>query len=258
MSSSPNEEKPEFVFTVKAQDGAGHSVGITRDGIVYTWGKSNAMGQLGRGVGKSKTPLPAEFSHDGLVHAIRAFAGGGSDAGHTAVLDSSGNLWLAGCDRWQQLGLGSPSGGAGGYTWVGGKIQQTTFQRNDFVTDLLRKYDTTARIRDVALGGDHSIVLSSNKRDVITFGKGGDGQLGLSQKAFLSAPAKSAELSSSRAEVAAVCAINYCSLTLNNNGDVLKHIGKCRSQAQSFADALSVCRDRSRRAGLIRRESQMK
>mmetsp|Transcript_28650 Transcript_28650/g.41652 ORF Transcript_28650/g.41652 Transcript_28650/m.41652 type:complete len:99 (-) Transcript_28650:140-436(-) len=80
-------------------------------------------------------------------------------------------------------------------------------------------------IRDVALGWDHTVVLSSNQRDVYVFGKGGDGQLGLSGKPFVSGPAKSVELSSKNTSskhnndsssnsdnTAAVCAIRRCSM----------------------------------------------
>ena len=270
-SSSSSSAPPFFVSQVQSQDGSRQSLGLTRDGFVYSWGSKHALGQLGRTVTASHPKSkPALVSFDNgsndndnnnntsTVRAIAVYAGGFADAGHSTILDDQGYLWLAGCDRWQQLGLGGPAGGAAGYTWLrNGRIYHSQFLRNDFVTPLLKQYDQQARIRDVALGGDHSVVLSSNRRDVITFGKGGEGQLGLSQKLFLSAPAKSTELSSKRPEIAAVCAIENCSLTLGNDGQVLKQAGKCR-ETRHFLQALDACRQQSENSGLLTRSEKSK
>eukprot|EP00978_Attheya_sp_CCMP212_P014337 scaffold36409_cov48-Attheya_sp.AAC.2 len=283
-----------FRVVASAVDGAGHSIGITSEGWVYTWGRTNALGQLGR-PGKARTRRAAQFAdpdenendskttkntnHNTTrrnlkVKATRAFAGGTSDAGHSAVIDSDGHVWMTGCDRWQQLGLGSSSAGASGYTWKNGALWQERFQKNHFLPDLMRRhaYDSTGSsgnnntdedgthhdtlIRDMALGGDHTLVLSSNQRDVFAFGNGGDGQLGLKTgKPFVSCPVRSAHLSSSskasdRNTIAAVCAIRHCSLTLDQHGNVLKQAGKCRHLTNDFAQALASCQDRAEREGL--------
>lgn len=243
-------ETADFVHVASSVDGSQQSVGITESGDVYTWGRSNEMGQLGRTTKSRqdcKTPSKAnKLAED--MKAIRGFAGGLSESGHTAVLDSVGNLWLAGCDRWQQLGMGSSQGGASGYTWEKGRIWRDFFTRNDFLVDLMKKKDGT--IRDVALGGDHTVVLSSNKSDVYAFGKGGEGQLGLVGKPFVSAPIRSTELSSSKADVAAVCAIRHCSMTLDENGKVLKKAGRCRLKAE-MKEALTACIRRAAEDGLL-------
>lgn len=244
-----------FSFTAHAVD-AGHSVGITAaGGIAYTWGRTNNLGQLGR-QGKAKVPAPVRIA-DVVVVVKAAFVGGMSDSGHTVILDPSGGMWVTGCDRWQQLGLGSPNGGAGGYTWSAGKVFQTTFQRNTFVPEFVKRLNGggAATIRDVALGGDHTVVLSSNQRDVVTFGKGGEGQLGLKEKRFLSAATRSSVLSSSSSNddpIAAVCAIEHCSLTLDETGAILNKAGKCRTTQQSFKAALDACRKRAAGYGLIK------
>jgi alpha-tubulin suppressor-like RCC1 family protein len=303
-TASTRRGTPPFVFQVKGDNihssgGSSsskrrhkdkHSVGITQDGVVYTWGPSSGFGQLGRPTGStsgiggddssskqyehSRTPAPAVFSgtstdqNENLnhVHGYRAYAGGASDSGHTAVLDTTGNLWMTGCDRWQQLGLGSPAGGSAGYTWVGGKTHQTSFQKNEFITTLLTQHDATACIRDVALGGDHTVVLSSNQKDVFVFGKGGEGQLGLNEKRFVSAPARSQILSASSSKsqspattdviaIASVCAIQNCSLTMDRNGKVLQTAGKCR-ETQDFVKALANCRERAEKSGLLIKDTQ--
>jgi alpha-tubulin suppressor-like RCC1 family protein len=280
-----------FRVVASAVDGAGHSIAITSEGWVYTWGRTNGLGQLGR-PGKARTLGAAQFADPNeneddhskttrknvKVKATRAFAGGTSDAGHSAVIDSDGHVWLTGCDRWQQLGLGSSSGGASGYTWKNGALWQERFQKNHFLPDLMRRHacDSTGRnntmsssnsdngthhrtlIRDMALGGDHTLVLSSNQRDVFAFGNGGDGQLGLKTgKPFVSAPVRSPHLSSKASDpntrpIAAVCAIRHCSLTLDQHGNVLEKAGKCRHLANGFAVALASCQDRAEREGLIK------
>jgi hypothetical protein len=53
-----------------------------------------------------------------------------------------------------------------------------------------------------------------------TFGEAAEGQLGLREKRFVSAPTLSSHLSSRRAEIAAVCGMEYCSLTLANDRSV--------------------------------------
>ncbi|KAI2505520.1 hypothetical protein MHU86_8951 [Fragilaria crotonensis] len=128
-------------------DGSQQHVGITSCGKVFTWGKSNEMGQLGRKtISRKDCRIPAQVAIPS--RAIRGFAGGSNESGHTVVLDSDGYLWMAGCDRWQQLGLGSAEGGASGYTWENGMIWRDFFTRNDFIKDLLASKDES--IRDVA------------------------------------------------------------------------------------------------------------
>lgn len=228
-------------------DGSQQHVGITSCGKVFTWGKSNEMGQLGRKtISRKDCRVPAQVAIPS--RAIRGFAGGSDESGHTVVLDSDGYLWMAGCDRWQQLGLGSAEGGASGYTWENGMIWRDFFTRNDFIKDLLASKDES--IRDVALGGDHTLALSSNKRDVYAFGKGGDGQLGLVSKPFVSAWVRSTELSSSKPEIAAICGIHHCSVTIDSAGEVLKTAGKCRLIGKESV-SLRMCIERATKDGLL-------
>eukprot|EP00520_Triparma_pacifica_P003211 CAMPEP_0118670012 /NCGR_PEP_ID=MMETSP0785-20121206/21214_1 /TAXON_ID=91992 /ORGANISM="Bolidomonas pacifica, Strain CCMP 1866" /LENGTH=108 /DNA_ID=CAMNT_0006564747 /DNA_START=189 /DNA_END=512 /DNA_ORIENTATION=+ len=107
--------------------------------MAYTWAlgnKGNRFGQLGRG--RQPAAEATKLMEPGIVAEISvkvkfAYTGGTKDSGHTAFLDQSGGLWMAGCDRWQQLGLGSPGAGAAGYTWGGGKIWQSKFMRNEAI-----------------------------------------------------------------------------------------------------------------------------
>ena len=92
-------EIPAFV---QKSCGNNHCIGITKEGIAYTWGKSNALGQLGRG-GSNKIPgmisLPTKACKGYVSN------GGTTGTGHSAILDENGNLWMSGCDRWQQVNL---------------------------------------------------------------------------------------------------------------------------------------------------------
>ena len=206
---------------------------------------------------------------------------------------------MAGCDRWQQLGLGSSSGGAAGYTWTA--LWQTSFQYNPYIAQLMMDHCGTSAsasasassnggtgsspIRDVALGGDHTLVLSSNQRHVFSFGKGSEGQLGLTHKPFVSSPAHAKELSVSsssqggggggkgtgtgihtKKRIGALCAIQHCSIALDEQGEILKKVGKCLltsdrtgtartrndgSTRTGMAQAFQACRERAKRDGLV-------
>ena len=213
-------------------------MGIDEDGRVYSWGTSNAQKKLCRS-GPAKGPQPVEFaaaagsSPAPPPPAKRVYAGGTNESGHAAILDHNNQLWMCGCDRWQQLGFGNPLAGATGYTWT--KIWHDKFQTNIHVQ---------GKIRDVALGEDHTVVLTDNG-DVWTHGKGSEGQLGLSTKPFVHASSKSSTLS--RPDAAAVCAIRHCSVTLNEQGEVLATAGKCKH----IQEGLEACRKRGFDMGLL-------
>eukprot|EP00984_Skeletonema_dohrnii_P023076 scaffold12185_cov114-Skeletonema_dohrnii-CCMP3373.AAC.4 len=268
---------PIFTQTSQSTE-AGHTIKITNEGIPFSYCHSNksCINELGE-LGRTNDPyrlLPITLvNHDGStnINASQAYTGGFPSSGHSALLDNQGYLYLCGCDRWQQLGLGSSNGGSSGYTWKGGRLWQTQFQRADHVIELLQRLDPNLGmkqqqnsksisnndnsrrwIRDVALGGDHTVILSSNKKDVITFGKGGEGQLGLTSKPWVSSPSKSKALSSSNSDIAAVCAFRHCSMTLNNDGELKNSVGKC----SKIRKALELCQKRAAESGLIGKNSK--
>jgi len=76
--------------------GSGHSVVLTPQGTVWTFG-SNSNGQLGDGTTAThKTPIPI----DGLTDVVAVAAG----ASHTLALTSGGMVWAWGDNAYGQLG----------------------------------------------------------------------------------------------------------------------------------------------------------
>lgn len=250
---SSTKDDPRFICIAR---GTRHSIGIDAEGVAHSWGKSNSLGQLGRSTKDASAKTPGPIT--GLPQRIRkAYVSQGNDSasGHSALIDDSGMLWMSGCDRWQQLGLGSSEAGSTGYTWKGGKLWHDKFVLSNHVADLMKKNTTNIttttttseeRIRDMALGGDHTLILG-NDGTVYAFGKGGDGQLGLVGKPFVSAPVKSTKLSSPL--VAAVCAIQACSATMDSRGSILRKEGKCISTM--VTTGIEECIERSKDDGLV-------
>ena len=210
---------------------ATHCVRV-RDAAAYTWAtgstsarrrRGNRFGQLGRaGDGDDEGPGAAE---EGKVEVgaevgplVTASAGGTQDSGHTLMVDADGAVWAFGCDRWQQLGLGSAAAGAVGYTWENGRLWQDRPRR---VAALGGE-----RVISVAAGGDHSVALTA-EGCVYTWGRGEHGQLGhLGTKPFVMPPTKSEYLSGDSA--AAILAEENCTAVVGQDRrSILRHAGRC-------------------------------
>ena len=163
-----------------------------KDRIAYAFAtnkRGNRFGQLGRPAKPSsksddalKIPKQIQFQTND-VQIIAAAAGRSKDSGHTLLLDLEGHVHACGCDRWQQLGLGSSEAGAVGYTWQG-KLWHHTPQ-------LVPSLSSTFVVA-MAAGDDHSVVLLKSG-EVYTFGRGEHGQLGQAGKPFVMPPTKSTE-----------------------------------------------------------------
>ncbi len=111
---------------------------------------------------------------------------------------------------------------------------------NTAVADVLSKGDS---IESVALGADHTVVLSSSGA-VVTFGRGEHGQLGHGpEKPFVAAARKSKFLSNERAKYA--CAVFDCSFTLDASSRIIASAGKCGELGEVTTAA---CVERHKRA----------
>ena len=110
--------------SVSISAASGHAAAC-HDGVAYTWALGggggrkdgrgrkdigNRFGQLGRGYTSATAPSGADPHTPAAVDLpttiVSAVAGGCKDSGSTAFVDAAGALWMSGCDRWQQLGLG--------------------------------------------------------------------------------------------------------------------------------------------------------
>ena len=145
---------------------------------------------------------------------------------------------MFGCDRWQQLGLGSPDAGAAGYTWEKGRIWQTTPR-----PARLGAGDGT--IRQAACGADHTVALARDGATVYTWGRGEHGQLGREARMFVGAPARSSALSGGGGGgagqmIAAVLAVGNCTATCRADGTIIRSVGKCRAVHDELLQAAAA------------------
>ena len=192
-------------------------------GSVYSWAtkkNGNRFGQLGRQENiKDTSQKMKPTSATASSFFVAAAAGGSKDSGHTLVVTREGSVYACGCDRWQQLGLGSTAAGAAGYTWEGGKL----WRKELILLKGLRN------VTKVAAGDDHSVALLNNG-EVWTFGRGEHGQLGHPGKPFVMPPTKSVLLSEDRNTICNVRAEGNCTGTFDKNDSLLKHVGRCKKE----------------------------
>ena len=228
-------------FTAKCSEN--HCIQVLHDGT-YVWGlnssRGNRFGQLGRRPSSSRSTAARhdgdQLPYDDIkvprkipMECSTAAAGGSKDSGHTLLVDRKGQVWACGCDRWQQLGLGSTEAGAAGYTWKEGKLWQHDPQKVHALSHQV--------VVAVAAGADHSVALS-DLGEVWTWGRGEHGQLGQQGRPFVMPPTKSVELSGSSGQrVKSILAEGNCTgALLVRKGDdgttstLLKSVGRCSNE----------------------------
>jgi len=136
---------------VKIACGAKHTVALTEDGSVYTWGYGR-KGALGHSDSESvMQPKKVETLPAGIV---RVDAG----ASHTIVMDTAGKLYSFGDNTFGQLGLNVDS------------LKETTPKK-------ILTSASQGKILDFSCGDEHSAYVDS-RGNVHTWGYGIDGQLG--------------------------------------------------------------------------------
>ena len=210
-------------------------------GRVLSWAtrrSGNRFGQLGRGKDAALSAAAVDLgsADGGAAPVVGLSAGGCRDAGHSAVVTAAGDVLMFGCDRWQQLGLGSPDAGAAGYTWEKGRIWQTAPQR-------ARLGAGDGTIRQVACGADHTVALARDGATVYTWGRGEHGQLGREGRMFVGAPARSSALSGGGGAgpmIAAVLAVGNCTATCRADGTIIRSVGKCRAVHEQLLQAAAA------------------
>uniref|UniRef100_A0A8C9WQQ0 Regulator of chromosome condensation 2 n=1 Tax=Scleropages formosus TaxID=113540 RepID=A0A8C9WQQ0_SCLFO len=159
---------------VAAACGRNHTLALTENGTVYSFGE-NKLGQLGHGNQTDAVPTPATIQYNGQP-LVKVACG----AEFSMVVDCKGNLYSFGCPEYGQLGHNSD-----------GKFIARA-QRIEFDCELIPRRVAifiektkdgqvmpvpNVVVRDVACGGNHTLVLDSQKR-VFSWGFGGYGRLG--------------------------------------------------------------------------------
>jgi alpha-tubulin suppressor-like RCC1 family protein len=182
--------------------GAEHTVVVTPDGHVWTWGR-NEYGQLGDGGASGSTGRRVPTQVPGLSNIIAV----ATNTFHTLALASDGTVWAWGANWYGQVGNGSTANqltpvqlsltniiaiGAGnehsvalandGTLWSWGdnyfgQLGRSSSGRYDPTPTAVSVFGTSSALVSIAAGSEHTLV---RKADGTVWGVGGDwcGQLG--------------------------------------------------------------------------------
>ncbi|XP_075998044.1 putative E3 ubiquitin-protein ligase HERC3 [Genypterus blacodes] len=171
--------------------GSQHSVALTKDGQVYTWGQGPS-GQLGLGKRRPDASSPQHLESLSGMPLVQIAAGGDQ----SFALSVSGNVFSWGRNNCGQLGLGD-----------------TTDRRTPTAVHSLNLKKTIA----ISCGKDHTTILTKDGA-VFTFGSGQYGQLGHNSFTDELHPRLVAELS--EAKVTKIACGRYHTLVLTESKQV--------------------------------------
>eukprot|EP00965_Chrysotila_dentata_P191917 6174854-Pleurochrysis_carterae.AAC.1 len=204
--------------------GAAHCLRIEA-GKVFSWKTAthgDRFGQCGWGKCIQVPSQPLFEQHQvALPPEAREPVRVAASDSHSAVVDSSGEIWLFGCDRWLQLGQAT--------IWKGGSVWRNSPVR-------LGKPVACSRFVDAALGEDHTLALCEDG-NVWAWGRGEHGQLfGEAKRPFTSPPVLSAVLSG---KTVGIGAAQHCSCRQRADG-VQTCVGSCSTRVKEFAQAAAA------------------
>eukprot|EP01060_Flectonema_neradi_P034948 TRINITY_DN6279_c0_g1_i1.p1 TRINITY_DN6279_c0_g1~~TRINITY_DN6279_c0_g1_i1.p1 ORF type:complete len:957 (+),score=177.36 TRINITY_DN6279_c0_g1_i1:1-2871(+) len=141
-----------------------HSLVLTTDNKVYSWGR-NDRGQLGLGTTNDQdTPWVMTSLSDVVVTVIKA------GAYHNACLSAAGEVLVWGCNRSHQLGVGSST-----------TVAYCTMPQKVAVP-------STSKITVLELGGYHSVVMADSRSQIFVWGENSDARLGLGHSSVVASP----------------------------------------------------------------------
>jgi hypothetical protein len=168
MSLEPNlVSLPSGVAACQVACGAFHTMVLTLDGRVFSWGEGR-NGQLGYAcLAKQETPLE--------VTDIDPCCGAYLAAGrhHSAMIDRNGGLWCWGHGKQGQLGDGERPSARHMPKKLTKYNREAAGPARAHVADM----PATLRFRQLACGARHTAAVSTDG-ELFTFGSGKQGQLG--------------------------------------------------------------------------------
>ncbi|XP_067444973.1 probable E3 ubiquitin-protein ligase HERC4 isoform X2 [Thunnus thynnus] len=154
VHTSPTPRTPEALCNIPVSQvacGSQHSVALTRDGQVYTWGQDSS-GQLGLGKRELGANSPQHLRSLSAIPLVQIAAGGEQ----SFALSVSGGVFSWGRNNCGQLGLGDTT---------------------DRHTPTLVHHLNMKKTIHISCGKDHTVILTKDGV-VFTFGSGQYGQLG--------------------------------------------------------------------------------
>lgn len=173
-----------------------HSVSLSSDSKLYTWGNNN-FGQLGINQGPALTPYKTSPIQVGTDNDWSAIATGGN---HTIALKSNGSLWAWGRNDYGQLGINQDPALT---PYIISPAQVGT--DNDWVA--------------IATGGDLTVALKSGGT-LWTWGRNDYGQLGINQDPALTPYIVSPAQVGTDIDWTSIATGGYHTIALKSNGSL--------------------------------------
>ncbi|XP_062276832.1 probable E3 ubiquitin-protein ligase HERC4 [Scomber scombrus] len=216
VHTSPIPRTPEALCNIPVSQvacGSQHSIALTKDGQVYTWGQ-DSRGQLGLGKLKLDTNSPQHLQSLSSIPLVQIAAGGEQ----SFALSVSGGVFSWGRNDRGQLGLGDTTDRhtptpvpslemkktvhiscgkdhtgiltKDGVVFTFGSGQYGQLGHNSFSDELRPRIVAElwgAKVIKIACGRHHTLVMTDSKR-VYSFGCGEQGQLGHGEESHPSVP----------------------------------------------------------------------
>ena len=155
-TSDPKPSKvntPADITFTSVSAGRSYAVAVSSDGNIYSWG-DNSAGRLGRDTTGTSDPMPSKVQIPANITFISASAGWG----HTAALDSQGNVYTWGDNTHGELGRSTA-----------GNKQDSHPGKADTPTGIT--------FTQASAGGSHSVAVSDDG-SLYTWGNSDNGRLG--------------------------------------------------------------------------------
>ena len=154
-ANRPNKvETPAGITFTSVSAGRSYAVAVSSEGNLYSWG-DNSAGRLGRDTTGTSDPKPSKVQ---TTPAGITFTSVSAGWGHTAALDSQGNIYTWGDNTHGELGRSTVGSTQGNYP---GKVDTPT----------------GITFTQASAGGSHSVAVSDDG-SLYTWGNSDNGRLG--------------------------------------------------------------------------------